>query len=504
MMKLAKLLQDIQNYEVVKGSPDKNIQNVHFDSRKVNENDLFIAIKGVDEDGHAFIKNALEDGATGFVLEDEQFMPDNKGITVIKVKNSRKALAHIAASYYDYPARKLTVIGVTGTDGKTTTSTLIHHILQHANLKAGLITSINAIIGEHIYETGFHTTTPDAISIQKYLNEMVSAGCEYAVIETSSHGLAQYRVEACEYDVAVLTNITSEHLDYHKSQEEYIKAKARLFTMLAQSYKKENISKISILNKDDANYEEFIQFLADRHLSYGLKSSADFRAENIENKQGKLSFVVHSPKGEFKIESPLLGNYNVHNILAACAVAYSQHIPTNAYAEAITTLDHIKGRMELIPYEKGAFKVIIDFAHTAYALEQALKTTRTFTPNKIHVVFGSAGLRDIKKRKQMGIVASKFADKIYITAEDPRTEDVNAIIDEIAQGCLEQERDEGKDFFRIPDRKQAIETAIMNADDGDTVLCCGKAHETTMCYGRNEQPWSEYEVVQKALMKRMD
>jgi len=501
-MTLEELLQNVDDYELLKGTDDVNIVEICVDSRSVKTGDLFVAIKGVDVDGHKFIGKAIENGAVAIVLEDEAFMAKDETVTIINVENSRKALAHLAAAFYGFPARKLIVIGVTGTDGKTTTSTLIHHILNEAGHKTGLITSINAVIGDRILETGFHTTTPDALSIQNYLNEMVRAGCEYAVIETSSHGLAQYRVEACEYDVAVLTNITSEHLDFHKSQEEYKRAKAHLFELLSISYKKKNVPKISILNKDDPNYKDFKSYSGDRHFSYGLNKNADFWADDISHENAILSFFVHSPRGKFKIESPLLGKFNVYNILAACAVAYSQQIPINVFVEAIKTINSIRGRMELITHEKGDFRVIIDFAHTAYALEQALKTARTFTTGEIHVVFGSAGLRDIKKRREMGIVAGKFADKIYITAEDPRTEDVNVIIDEIAQGCLEQDRTEGQDFFRIPDRTQAIENALLKAEKGDTVLCCGKAHETTMCYGKEEQSWSEYNAVHKGLKKR--
>ncbi len=501
-MKLQTLLQKAEDHKVLRGNTDINIAKIRFDSRDVEPKDLFVAIDGVESNGHEFISDAIEQGASAIVLENESYKPEDTSVTTIKVNNSRKALAHIAAAYYDYPARKLITIGVTGTDGKTTTSTLIHQILKEAGYRAGLITSINAIIGDKSYETGFHTTTPDALSIQKYLNEMILAGCEYAVIETSSHGLAQYRVEACEYDVAVLTNITSEHLDYHRSQAEYKQAKAHLFEMLRQSYKKENIPKVSILNKDDDSFEQFSKYFADIHLSYGMEPNADMWADDIEINQRELNFSVHSPAGEFFIKSHLLGNYNVYNILAACAVAYSQHISPKTCIKAIQAVHSIKGRMEVIPQECDQFKVIIDFAHTAHALEQALRTVRTFTLEKIHVVFGSAGFRDIKKRREMGIVAGKFADRIYLTAEDPRTEDVDVIIDEIAQGCFEQNRREGADVFRIPDRTLAIETAIMNAGEGDTVLCCGKAHETTMCYGKEEHPWSEYDAVKKALKKR--
>jgi len=239
-MKLQALLDSLENYTVLTNAilQDVEISGISFDTRTMQEGDLFVAIKGVDADGHRYIQKATGKGASAIVVESETQIPENIIIPFIKVMNSRKALSRLAAAFYDFPARKLNVIGVTGTDGKTTTSTLIHHILNEAGHKAELITSINAIIGNEVFETGFHTTTPDAISIQKYLTQMVAAGSEYAVIETSSHGLAQYRVEACEYDIAVLTNITSEHLDYHKTREEYITAKAHLFELLSSSIKR--------------------------------------------------------------------------------------------------------------------------------------------------------------------------------------------------------------------------------------------------------------------------
>ena len=503
-MKLQKLLESLEDYTVLTKAAiqDVDINGISFDTRILQKGDLFVAIKGTDADGHNYISQSSEKGASAILIEDETKVPENIVIPVIKVSNSRKALAQLAAAFYDFPAQKLKIIGVTGTDGKTTTSTIIHHILNEAGHKTGLITSINAIIGNEVFETGFHTTTPDALSIQKYLAQMVAAGSEYAVIETSSHGLAQYRVEACEYDIAVLTNITSEHLDYHKTRKEYVTTKAHLFELLSSSYKKENVLKTSVLNYDDPSYSKFTNYNVDRHFSFGLSNKADFWADDISVDGTLLQFTIHTPEEKFRITSRLVGEYNVYNILAAITVACSQNISKDKIIKAIGSLKNIKGRMEIVPHELGDFTVIIDFAHTANALEQALHAVRAFTENKIHVVFGSAGLRDIQKRKDMGIVAGKLADKIYITAEDPRTESVEAIIDEIAAGCLQEGREEGADFYKIPNREEAIEKAICSAQDGDTVITCGKAHETTMCYGTRELPWSEYKVVQNALARR--
>ncbi|MCD6329535.1 MAG: UDP-N-acetylmuramoyl-L-alanyl-D-glutamate--2,6-diaminopimelate ligase [Candidatus Cloacimonetes bacterium] len=503
-MILQKLLKSLQDYTVLgyKAVREIDISGISFNTRNLEKGDLFVAIKGVDVNGHKYVNKALEKGASAILLEDEAYVSKGKDIPFIKIQNTRKALALIAAAFYGFPARKLKVIGVTGTDGKTTTSTIIHQILNDAGYKTGLITSINAIIGDKAFQTGFHTTTPDALSLQKYLAEMVASGSEYAIIETSSHGLAQYRVEACEYDIAVLTNITSEHLDFHKSRDEYISAKAHLFELLSLSYKKNDIPKISVLNYDDPSYGTFSKYDADQHFSFGLNTKADFLADEISQENGLLKFTIHTRKDKFNVESHLLGIYNVYNILAAVAVAYSQNISKEKIILSIASLQHIKGRMERIAHKTGNFNMIIDFAHTTNALENALDSVRSFTKGLIHVVFGSAGLRDVQKRKEMGIVAGKLADKIYITAEDPRTESVDDIINEIAAGCIQEGRKEGIDFFKIPDREKAIEKAILSAQDGDTVITCGKAHETTMCYGAQELPWSEYLVVQNALKMR--
>ncbi len=503
-MTLQKLLENLNDYAVLgnKSIHEIEISGISFDTRNLKKGDLFVAINGIDADGHNYIKKAIEKGAAAVLFENEPLSQKDDIVPFIKTKNTRDALYSLGAEFYGFPARKLKIIGVTGTDGKTTTSTLIHHILNAAGYKTGLVTSINAIIGDKVFQTGFHTTTPDAVSIQKYLAEMVAAGSEYAVIETSSHGLVQCRVEACEYDIGILTNITSEHLDFHKSREEYINAKAHLFELLSLSHKKENIPKISVLNYDDPSFGTFQKFGADQHFSFGLSNKADFWANDISQEEGPLKFTVHTPQEQLKIVSRLLGEYNIYNILAAIAVAYSQNISKEKIISAIESLQRIKGRMELIPHSQENFNVIIDFAHTANALRQALRAVRSFTKGQIHVVFGSAGLRDVHKRREMGIVAGQLADKIYITAEDPRTESLDAIIKEIAAGCIQEGRKEGIDFFMLPDREEAIENAILSVQDGDTVITCGKAHETTMGYGTQELPWSEYLVVQNALKKR--
>lgn len=500
-MKLGNLLSESGISCIPYNFSDVDVFGIAFDSRKVSMGDVFVAIKGERYDGHNFIESAIKNGAVAVVLQDRKFLIGRE-VPYLFVEDSRVARALLASAFYGHPSRKLRIIGVTGTDGKTTTCHAIYHILKSAGYRVGLISSINAKINGREYETGFHTTTPDSVSLQKYLADMVKAKADYAIIETSSHGLAQHRVSGCEFDVAVLTNITSEHLDYHKSREEYINAKEMLFQGLSRSFRKKDVPKISVLNADDPSFHRFKKWDADEKLSYGLTPSATFSAFNIRLDNQSISFIIKYPEGEIPIRTSLLGRYNVYNLLAASAVAYSQGILGEKIGEGIGSLKQVKGRMEIIPHNVGDFTVIVDFAHTAAALEKALETARLLSKNRVIAVFGSAGLRDHEKRRKMGRVAANLADKIFITSEDPRTEPVDAIIDEIAKGCKDAGKEEGKDLWRIPDRETAITKAIEIAEAGDVVITCGKAHEKTMCIGTIEYPWDEYKVVKKSLSKK--
>ncbi|MBC8526421.1 MAG: UDP-N-acetylmuramoyl-L-alanyl-D-glutamate--2,6-diaminopimelate ligase [Candidatus Cloacimonetes bacterium] len=503
-MKLKKLISALKNYQIFNSinREDLEVTGISFDSRTIKPNEIFVAIKGENFDGHKFINSAIKNGASTIILENYKHLA-NCSIPFIVVPNTREALATLSATFYNYPARKMRIIGVTGTDGKTTTATIIYNILKTAGFRVGLITSINAVVGNKIYETGFHTTTPNAVDMQRYLSEMLSAGTEYVVIEASSHGLAQHRVDMCEFDIAVITNITQEHLDYHKNIQQYKEAKAKLFQYLNTNFHKPNITKISILNKDDDSFDFLKKIKSDIQYRYGFDQQADFSVENVQYSENGMKFRVKTPTDCFPIETNLLGEYNVSNILAAIAVAYSQNVSIGAIQKGIKSTEKVKGRMEIIPHNAGNFKVIIDFAHTANALQKALESARKFTSNNLIVVFGCAGLRDKSKRKKMGELAGKLSDKIFITAEDPRTESLEDIMNEIALGCEIANRKEGIDFFRISDRKGAITSAILSASDGDVVITCGKAQEKTMCFGEKEYPWDEYEVVQSALKMKI-
>lgn len=479
---------------------DIEITGLASDSRQVKPGDLFVALKGLEYDGHQFIPQALAQGARALVVEEAATIPEVE-LPLIVVPNSRQALAYLAAAWYRFPSRRLRLIGVTGTDGKTTTVTLVRAILEAAGRPAGMVTSVNAIIGDEEIETGLHTTTPDSLEVQGYLAHMVRAGCRYGVLEATSHGLAQYRLEACHFDVAAITNITHEHLDYHKSFEEYREAKARLFKSLATSAQKPNLPKVSVLNADDPSFDYLKEISADKQIAYGLHHPADVTADAIALLPSGTRFTARTPTGFFPVQSSLVGEFNVYNLLASIAVATSQEVSPGAMQEGISRIYGVPGRMEKIDLGQP-FQVIIDFAHTPNALRHALEMARLMTDGRLFVVFGCAGLRDRAKRPMMGQIAGQLAHIVIITAEDPRTEDLNAIMGEIARGCRKAGREEGTHFWRIRDRAEAIQFAINRAEPGDLVIITGKGHEKSMCFGTTEYPWSDHEAVREALERR--
>lgn len=478
------------------------IYSVESDSRQVEAGSLFVAIPGLNVDGHRFIPDAIAHGAVAVVGERDKLtldLPDD--LPYIAVDDARLALARLAAGFLDYPAREMRMIGVTGTDGKTTVTNLIYHIATAAGLPAGMISTVNAHIGGQIYETGLHTTTPDALETQHYLREMANYGTSVAVLETTSHGLAQHRVSACEFDTAVVTNITHEHLDYHGSYEAYWQAKAMLFWDLSQSVRKNGVPKVSILNRDDDSYSYLRPIPADVTLTYGLNAGADLIAEDIVSTGNETRFTALTPNGQIPIHSHLVGEYNVYNILAAMATTMAMGLTLEQIQAGVDSLQGIVGRMERI--EKGQpFTVIIDFAHTPNALRHALLTARKMTRGRVTVVFGCAGLRDVGKRPLMGEIAAELADRTILTAEDPRTENIREINSQIIEGYTRADRATARDLIEIDDRALAIQRAIDDAAPGDLILIAGKGHERSLCLGTEEMPWSDHDAVARALRNR--
>ncbi len=480
------------------------ISGIASDSRQVRPGDLFVAIRGMDADGHSFIGDAVRRGAVAVIGEEPESTALALGASVpyFRVPNSREALAWLAAAWHGYPGRKLRVIGVTGTDGKTTTVRLIAEILRSAGHRVGWIHTVSACIGGHEVETGLHTTTPDALEVQRYLARMVEEGIAYAVIEATSHGLAQQRVTGCEFDVAVVTNITHEHLDYHRTYDQYRAAKGQLFEQVGTSYRKPGVDKVCVLNADDSSYDFLERFCTKHSYSYGIDHPSDVEGFDIHATSSGLAFKIATPAGAFAVESPLVGLFNAYNILAAVTATMSQSVGFEAMQRTISAVNGVTGRMERIELGQD-FTVIVDFAHTPNALDKALQTVRMLTQGKVIAVFGCAGLRDRGKRPRMGEIAGRLADYIFLTAEDPRTEDVHDIIQEIAAGCEQAGCCEGVDFWRVPDRGEAIAAAIDKAQPGDLVIVTGKGHERSMCFGNTEHPWSDHEAVKKALRARL-
>jgi UDP-N-acetylmuramoyl-L-alanyl-D-glutamate--2,6-diaminopimelate ligase len=477
--------------------PAVPISGIAIDNRKLEPGNLFVAMVGGSADGHDFIADAIARGASVVVCEKEiSGLP----IPCIRVQNSRQSLPWLAAAFYGHPGRSLTVIGVTGTDGKTTTCNLIYKILLSAGFKTGLISTVNAIIGREVLDTGFHVTTPDAPDVQHYLALMVAAGLTHAVIETTSHGWAQYRVDACEFDIGVITNITHEHLDQHGSYENYRAAKARLFQSLNKTRPKPHGNpRLAVLNKDDRSYEYLSRLASGPQISYGLEASAEIRAESIAYSPQSIHFEAVGDGFRFPVTSPLMGAFNVSNCLAALAAAIKGlGVAPADVVHGIKAMPGIPGRMERIDLGQS-FTALVDFAHTPNALRVAIETVRRMTDQQVIVIFGSAGLRDRAKRRMMAGVAAQCADISILTAEDPRTESLEGILDEMAEGARLQGGAEGKSFWRVPDRGEAIRLGVRMAQPGDIVMACGKGHEQSMCFGTTEHPWDDRVAMRAAL-----
>jgi UDP-N-acetylmuramoyl-L-alanyl-D-glutamate--2,6-diaminopimelate ligase len=476
--------------------PDVEITGIAIDSRAVKPGYLFVAMKGGSADGHNYIPKAIENGAAAVVGE----VGRSSSPIYVGIENPRQALTWLAAAFYGFPARKLTVIGVTGTDGKTTTSNLIYKILVAAGIHGGMISTVNAVIGDEILDTGFHVTTPDAHDVQAYLARMVDAGLTHVVLETTSHGWSQHRVDACEFDVAVVTNITHEHFDEHGSYENYRAAKARLFSSLEITRPKPSGNpRLAIINHDDQSFEFLDGFVKTPKLSYGLGAGSDVRAEDIKYSPSGITFTAVSKDFRIVTSSNLVGEYNVSNCLAALtATIHGLGIDPEIAARGIASLDGIPGRMQPIDLGQN-FTAIVDFAHTPNALKVTLEAARKMTSGRVISVFGSAGLRDKEKRRMMAEISAELADLSVLTAEDPRTESLDGILEEMAAGARSKGGVEGETFWRVPDRGEAIRFALRLAREGDIVLSCGKGHEQSMCFGKTEYLWDDRTAMRAAL-----
>ncbi len=509
-MKLSELLQavpDLLSMPDLVGDPVIRAPVVE-DSRTVEVGGVFVARSGRSTDGHLYMASAVERGAVAVVGERP---PVEVGCPVpyVQVADAGRALAYLSAAYHGFPARRMVMIGVTGTDGKTSTANLIYSILNQAGIQAGMISTINAVLGNEMLDTGLHVTTPTAPEVQAYLARMVEAGITHCVLEATSHGLAQHRVAACEFDVATVTNIQHEHLDFHGSWEAYRDAKAMLFRDLMSNARKvegpaAGQRKIAVINLDDEPSADYLLAIpAERHISYaiGPKAGTDVFATGVHYGPDMTRFEAHLPDGvSFNVQSELIGEFNLSNILAAVATVYGLGIAPAAIQAGVQAVRAIPGRMQRID-EGQDFLAVVDFAHTPNALRRALEAARLMIPptGRVIVVFGSAGLRDPKKRALMGRIAGEMADRVVITAEDPRTEPLEAIMAASARACEAVGGVEGETFWQIADRGEAIYFATQIARRGDMVMACGKGHEQSMCFGTTEYPWDDREAMRAAL-----
>ncbi|MBE2202601.1 MAG: UDP-N-acetylmuramoyl-L-alanyl-D-glutamate--2,6-diaminopimelate ligase [Anaerolinea sp.] len=495
--------------------PDIPLTQLTDDSRAVQPGACFVARVRLRGDGtlwsdaHRYIPQAIEQGARVIIAQHPAAalgfaIPDD--VLYLTVPDTAVALAWLSAAWYGFPSQQLVVIGVTGTDGKSSTAQILFSVLQAAGLRAGMLSTIKAIIGEQEETLALHVTTPEAPIIQQYLRRMVDAELTHVVLETTSHALALGRVTAVAYDLAVVTNITHEHLDIHGSWENYFAAKRRLFEMAAArqaghgNQAKEALTPTAVLNRDDASFNLLQQVPVPQQLTYGLHETADIRASDITYTPAGTQFILHP--SSLILSSPLVGEFNVYNMLAAASVAHALHISPVAIQHGLESVPPISGRMERI--DRGqSFTVIVDFAHTPISLEKAIGVARKMVAGRsgarIITVFGSAGQRDVAKRHLMAETSVRSADLTILTAEDPRTESLDEILALMAEGAQRGSGVENETFWRIPDRGQAIYFALTLAAPGDIVLICGKGHEQSMCFGSVEYPWDDRQATRHAL-----
>ena len=533
--------------------PAVAVRSITDNSQEVGADALFVAVPGLQQDGHRFIPQAVSAGAAAVVgshplawLQEQNWWPWPTDVPYLQVTDSREALAWLSAAFYRFPSRAQAVIGVTGTDGKTTTCSILEAILRRS-AAVGVITTVGARIAGVEQETGLHVTTPDAPKVQALLAQMRSAGCDFAIVESTSFGLDQKRVAAVEYDVAALTNITHEHLDIHGSFEAYRAAKFLLFRTLFHSGRKPGVPRIAVFNLDDSSCQPLRAALAEEqarsdavgvtpHTYSVADSNADVYARNIEYLPDATRFDLVWRGGFIPMKTRLIGEFNLSNILCAAAVTLGLGIPPEQIRKGVASLTAVLGRMQRMDCGQD-FLAVVDFAHSPASLERALETLRPLVAEdcgsgggKLIAIFGCAGLRDRGKRRLMGQVSGRLADFTVITAEDPRTEELEDINREIAAGVQdvvasatsEMSVQTGKEvessqrpsraqadslahrFAIVPDRAEAIRFGVEMARAGDVVASFGKGHERSMCYGETEYTWNEQEAMLSALRTRTE
>ncbi|MBU3190550.1 UDP-N-acetylmuramoyl-L-alanyl-D-glutamate--2,6-diaminopimelate ligase [Clostridium bowmanii] len=480
-MKLGKIMENIK-FNLVLGNIDMDISEIQYDSRKIKDGDVFFCIEGYKVDGHKYIQNAINNGAIAIVCQRK--IVEGLNCTLLQVEDSRKALAMSASNYYGNPSKSMKMIGITGTNGKTTSAFMMKAILEEQGHKVGLIGTIANYIGQQKIHT--ERTTPESLELHELFKNMVDAGVDYCVMEVSSHSLSLDRVYGIEFCESIFTNLTQDHLDFHKTFENYFKAKLKLF----------EYSKNSVINIDDTYGESAYNLISSSKLSYGLNASADVRASNIKMHSRGNEFTLEYKKASFEIELNIPGNYNVYNALGCIAVCMHLGIDVSAIVLGLQKVQ-VLGRCELVAnnYNLG-FEIILDYAHTPDALENILKTVREFTKGKLICVFGCGGDRDKTKRPIMGKIGTELSDISIITSDNPRTEDPNVIIKDVVCGIEKQ------GFEIVEDRTTAIKRAIEIAKPTDVIVIAGKGHEDYQVLKDKTIHFDEREIVSEILKER--
>jgi UDP-N-acetylmuramoyl-L-alanyl-D-glutamate--2,6-diaminopimelate ligase len=484
-MQLSDLVKRLEG-AVVHGPVDRKVTDICYDSRRAGPGSLFVAVRGELVDGHSFIVQAINKGAVAVVTE----VPGLLGrATTIVVKNSRETLAQLASVFYDEPSQKLRMIGITGTNGKTTTAFLVKYLLERAGQSTGLIGTVQYEIGEHLLPA--ERTTPESLDLQKLLSQCIDAGCRSVVMEVSSHALRQGRVAEIAFDAAAFTNFTQDHLDFHRGMDDYFEAKVSLFGSLHPKHDKQPVA---VINIDDSYGQKIVaRFGRDLPMiTYGMGGRADFRASNCKIELGGTSYRLDAKDKSYLVRLPLIGRFNIYNSLAALALAHAVDVDIRTSVFAMAEAPQIPGRLEAVR-AKRRFQVYVDYAHTDDALLNVLKTCRDLNPNRLIVVFGCGGNRDKAKRAKMGNVADQYADYAIITSDNPRKEDPEAIIDDIEAGFRR------KNYERVVDRKRAIAHAIGMAQPRDIILIAGKGHEKYQEFSDHTIPFDDVEVASRAL-----
>ncbi len=492
MINLRELIRDLDIVET-RGTLDTVLAGLSYDSRKVAPGYGFVCVEGFKTDGHRYVQSALEQGAAAVVAQRPVEVPE--GVPLVIVRDTRKGLALMSAAMTGYPSRKLTMVGVTGTNGKTTTTYLIERIFGEEGYKVGLIGTIMNKIGEKALPVT--NTTPESLDLQVLLKEMVDSGVTHAVMEVSSHALDLNRTEAVEFDNAVFTNITQDHLDFHGNMENYLEAKKKLFAGLDR-YVGKSLPKYGIINSDDPSARSIIEATKGRVLTYGVKNDCDVKAYNISLRSDRAAFDVITPKGDLYLEIHLPGMFNVYNSLAAVAVGISRDIGLDSVKKALESVKGVPGRMEKVS-EGQDFTVLVDYAHTPDGLENIIRAAREFARGRVITVFGCGGDRDRSKRPIMGEISARLSDYSVLTSDNPRTEDPLFIISQIEEGVRKVVDRSG--YSVIPDRREAIATAVQMAEAGDVILIAGKGHETYQIINDRVNHFDDREVAREMLQK---